>query len=50
VLLALGDDPSCGERLAGAFVDRFVAVDSGSYDDIRMMVDACEAAGFTELR
>jgi hypothetical protein len=23
---------------------------AASYDDIRMMVDACEAAGFTELR
>jgi len=27
-------------------VDRFLPVDASSYDDIRMMVDACEAAGF----
>jgi hypothetical protein len=27
-----------------------VPVDAGSYDDIRRMVDACEAAGFMELR
>jgi phosphonate transport system substrate-binding protein len=49
-LLALGDDPSCRERLDVGLVDRFVAVDASSYDDIRMMVDACEAAGFTEIR
>jgi phosphonate transport system substrate-binding protein len=50
VLLALGDEPSCRERLDVGSVDRFVAVDASSYDDIRMMVDACEAAGFTEIR
>jgi phosphonate transport system substrate-binding protein len=50
VLLGLGDEPSCRERLDVGFVDRFVAVDSSSYDDIRMMVDACEVAGFTEIR
>jgi phosphonate transport system substrate-binding protein len=31
-------------------VERFVAVGPQNYDDIRRMVDACEAAGFTELR
>jgi phosphonate transport system substrate-binding protein len=50
VLLALGDDPSCRARLDVGLVDRFAPVDSSSYDDIRMMVDACEAAGFTQLR
>jgi phosphonate transport system substrate-binding protein len=49
-LLSLGDDPSCRERLAASLVDRFVAVDPTSYDDVRMMVDACEEAGFMELR
>jgi phosphonate transport system substrate-binding protein len=49
VLLGLGDDPSCRKRLDIGLVDRFVAVDSSSYDDIRMMVDACEAAGFTQI-
>jgi hypothetical protein len=46
----MGDDPSCRERLDAGLVDRFVAVDSSAYDDIRMMVDACEAAGFTTIR
>jgi phosphonate transport system substrate-binding protein len=50
VLLGLGDDPACRERLDVGLVDRFVAVDASSYDDIRMMVDACEAAGFTQVR
>jgi phosphate/phosphite/phosphonate ABC transporter binding protein len=49
-LLALGDDPSCRERLRHGMVERFDPVIAASYDDIRMMVDACEAAGFTELR
>jgi hypothetical protein len=31
-------------------VERFVPVSPEDYDDIRMMVEACEAAGFTELR
>jgi ABC-type phosphate/phosphonate transport system substrate-binding protein len=50
VLLAMADDTACRERLAYGMVERLVAVDGSSYDDIRMMVDACEAAGFTELR
>ncbi len=50
VLLALGDEPSCRRRLGAGLVDRFVAVDASSYDDIRMMVDACEAAGFMTIR
>jgi len=50
VLVTIAEDPAVRERLALALVERFVAVDAGSYDDIRMMVDTCEAAGFTELR
>jgi phosphonate transport system substrate-binding protein len=50
VLLTMAEDPAIRERLAEALVERFVAVDARSYDDIRMMVDACEAAGFLELR
>ena len=50
VLLAMGEDPSCRERLQLGLVDRFVQVAASSYDDIRMMVDACETAGFTALR
>jgi phosphonate transport system substrate-binding protein len=50
VLLAMGDDPSCREQLQLGLVDRFVPVGASSYDDIRMMVAACETAGFLELR
>jgi len=50
VLLEMGEDRSCRQRLDAGLVGRFVAVDSSSYDDIRMLVDACEAAGFTQIR
>jgi ABC-type phosphate/phosphonate transport system substrate-binding protein len=49
-LTGMADDPSVRRRLAVGFVERLVPVDPSSYDDIRMMVDACEAAGFTEIR
>jgi phosphonate transport system substrate-binding protein len=49
-LVTLANDSAVRERLAVALVERFVPVDAGSYDDIRMMVDACEAAGFLEIR
>jgi phosphonate transport system substrate-binding protein len=50
VLLTMALDPAVRERLAPAIVERFVPVDARSYDDIRMMADACEAEGFLELR
>src|SRR5688500_18336132 len=50
VLVMMAGDPAVRERLAIGLVERFVAVDAGSYDDIRMMVDTCEGAGFMELR
>ena len=50
VLLTMAEDSAVYERLGVAFVERFATVDAGSYDDIRRMVDACEAAGFMELR
>src|ERR671918_604215 len=50
VLVAMAEDSAVRERLSLALVERFVPVDAGSYDDIRKMVDACEAAGFLELR
>jgi len=50
VLVALAEDTAVRERLSVALVERFVPVDAGSYDDIRKMVDACETAGFLELR
>ena len=46
----MGEDADGRERLAVGLVDRFVPVGPEAYDDIRMMVEACEAAGFTELR
>jgi phosphonate transport system substrate-binding protein len=50
VLVTMAGDPDVRRRLAQGLVERFVPVDEASYDDIRMMVDACEAAGFLELR
>jgi phosphonate transport system substrate-binding protein len=50
VLVTMAEDPTVRRRLAAGVVERFVPVDAASYDDIRMMVDACEAAGFLELR
>jgi ABC-type phosphate/phosphonate transport system substrate-binding protein len=50
VLLSIADDPAIRERLASGLVERFVSVDARSYDDIRAMLEACEAAGFLELR
>jgi phosphonate transport system substrate-binding protein len=38
------------EILSLGAVERWVAVSSSDYDDIRRMVDACECAGFMEIR
>lgn len=50
ILVTMADDREVSERLALGLVERFVAVDANAYDDIRMMLDACERAGFLELR
>lgn len=50
VLLTMAEDPSIRARLAVGLVERFVPVEASTYEDIRMMLDVCEAAGFTELR
>ena len=50
VLTTMHEDPALRERLALGMVERFVPVDASSYDDIRMMRDACEAAGFSKIR
>lgn len=50
ILLSLGDDPEFREVLDHGTVERFVAVGPDDYDDIRRMVDDCEAAGFLEIR
>jgi phosphonate transport system substrate-binding protein len=49
VLVGLGDDPSASPALAHGFIRRFTAVDDAAYDDIRAMVAAIEAAGWTSL-
>jgi ABC-type phosphate/phosphonate transport system substrate-binding protein len=50
VLVTMSEEPAVRNRLRAGLVERFVAVDARSYDEIRMMLDACEAAGFLELR
>jgi hypothetical protein len=50
VLTTLHEDPVVRDRLARGLVKRFVRVDPSSYDDIRMMRDACEAAGFMQIK
>ena len=50
VITSLHRDPAAGSRLDHGMVERFVSVGPGDYDDIRMMLEACEAAGFMELR
>jgi phosphonate transport system substrate-binding protein len=50
VLVTLHQDPSARERLALGLVKRFVPAGPSSYNDIRMMRDACEAAGFMQIR
>ena len=49
-LLAMADDPAARGPLAHGFVARFAPVDDASYDDIRAMLAAVEAAAFTTLR
>jgi phosphonate transport system substrate-binding protein len=50
VLMTMHEVPAMRERLALGMVERFVPVDASSYDDIRMMRDACEVARFMRLR
>ena len=50
VLVSLHEGRDVRERLALGLVKRFVPVDPSSYDDIRMMRDACEAARFMQVR
>jgi phosphonate transport system substrate-binding protein len=45
-LTTMHEDPATRERLALGLIERFVPVGAASYDDIRRMRDACEAAGF----
>lgn len=49
VLLGLHEDADVRPLLRSGLVDHFVPVGASSYDDIRAMVEACEAAGYMEL-
>ncbi len=49
-LLAMGDDARYRPRLAHGLVDRFVAVEDGTYDDIREMLAAAEERSFLTLK
>jgi phosphonate transport system substrate-binding protein len=47
VVTSIGHSDTDRERLGGGLIDRFVPVVDASYDDIRTMLDAVEAAGLT---
>ena len=50
ILVGLHRDSGFKEVLGHGMVERFVPVGPESYDDIRRMVDSCEAAGFMQIR
>ena len=49
-LTSAHEEPLVRARLETGLVRRFVAAGPSSYDDIRRMLSACEAAGFLRLR
>jgi len=50
VLVGFHDDQAGRDVLALGLVERWVPVGASDYDDIRRMLDACERAGFMEIR
>ena len=50
ILVGLHRDPHLKKIIGHAMIEKFVPVGPESYDDIRRMVEACEAAGFMEIR
>jgi hypothetical protein len=50
VLLGLGGHPATKATLARGCIEGFVAVSDSGYDDIRAMLAAIHAAGYTTLR
>ncbi len=50
VLINLHRNPQVKKELAKGLVKKFVAADDKSYDDIRMMLEACEKANFLTLK
>ena len=49
-LTELHHDPAMRAHLDFGLIDRITAVDETDYDDIRRMLDECDAAGFMEIR
>lgn len=49
-LLQMGEDPKARPHLDRGLIRRFAQVTDESYDDVRSMVSACEAAGFMTIR
>jgi phosphonate transport system substrate-binding protein len=50
VLVDMANDPAAREQLARGLVERFVPVTDASYDDIRAMRAAAEAAAFLTIK
>lgn len=50
VLVAMGDDPAAQPHLAHGFVSHFAPVTDATYDDIRGMMAAADAAGIRVIR
>lgn len=50
ILIGLHERKGFREILDHGLVERFVEVGPESYDDVREMLEACEAAGFMEIR
>ncbi len=48
-MLAIHQDHAAARILSDGLIERFVAVDDGSYNDIRMMCEAAESAGLVRL-
>ena len=49
VLVGLGGDPTARPALNHGFIDRFIPVNDGAYDDIRAMLAIINDAGWTSL-
>ncbi len=49
-LCAVGDEPSMRGPLDDGFISSIVAIGPDDYEDIRRMLNACERAGFLEIR
>ena len=50
ILIAMGDDPGARPSLDHGFVERFTGIEDSTYDDIRSMLAAAEAAGYLVIR